>query len=172
MTGASAADLPEPLDIIERNRELTATYVRVIDVFTPLKWSMAYSNIEAHEAVSIEPARIVGTKPQKALPQRVDHRRSRMTGIGLLRTASIASERTVSMQSRSDAWSCSASRPDAAIDPIVADLSLAGIVRLLATFADGCTIHPAQGEVPMVSTRGRCNGSSRYRCFTASPFNN
>lgn len=37
---------------------------------------------------------------------------------------------------------------------IVADLSLADIERLVAIFMDGCAIHPAQGEVPLMLNPG------------------
>ncbi len=42
MSGAFAVKLPEPLDVVERDRELTIRFVLGVDgFFTPLRWSSA-----------------------------------------------------------------------------------------------------------------------------------
>ena len=94
MTRASAADLPKPLDVVERDRGLTETLVFGIDRLHAAEMQQRVEQhrgmpIGQHEAVAVRPDRIVGIEAQKILPKRIGHRRQRhrragMTGIGLL----------------------------------------------------------------------------------------
>ena len=94
MAGASAADLPKPLDIVERDRGLIETLVFGID---GLHAAEMQQRVEQHrgmaigkdEAIAVGPDRVIRIEAQKILPERVGHRRQRhrragMAGIGLL----------------------------------------------------------------------------------------
>ena len=94
MAGTFAADLPKPLDIVERDRGLIETLVFGIDGFHAAEMQQRVEQhrgmaIGKHEAIAIGPDRIIGIEAQKILPERIDHRRQRhrragMAGIGLL----------------------------------------------------------------------------------------
>ena len=94
MAGAFAADLPKPLDIVERDRGLIETLVFGIDGFHAAEMQQ---RVEQHrgmaigkdEAIAVGPDRVIRIEAQKILPERVGHRRQRhrragMAGIGLL----------------------------------------------------------------------------------------
>ena len=94
MSRAFAVKLPEPLDVVERDRELTIRFVLGARLFHATEMEQRIKQhrgmaVGEHEAISIGPAWIVGIEAQKALPKRVDHRRQRhgragMSGFGLL----------------------------------------------------------------------------------------
>ena len=94
MAGAFAAELAEPLDVVERDRGLAETLVFGIDGLHAGEMQERVEQhrgmaVGQHEAVAIGPDRIVRIEAQKMLPERVGHRRQRhrragMAGIGLL----------------------------------------------------------------------------------------
>ena len=94
MAGAFAADLPKPLDIVERDRGLIETLIFGIDGFHAAEMQQRVEQhrgvaIGKNEAIAVGPDRVIWIEAQKILPKRVDHRRQRhrragMAGIGLL----------------------------------------------------------------------------------------
>ena len=94
VTRTLAADLPEPLDVIEGNRGLAETLILGVDRLHPGEMQQCIKQhrgvaVRKHEAIAIGPDRIVGVEAQEVLPQRVGHRRqchrcAGMAGIGLL----------------------------------------------------------------------------------------
>ena len=94
MAGAFAAELPKPLDIVERDRGLAETLVFGIDGFHAAEMQHRVEQhrgmaIGKNEAIAIWPDRIVRIEAQKVLPDGVDHRRqchrrAGVAGIGLL----------------------------------------------------------------------------------------
>jgi hypothetical protein len=94
MSGAFAAELPEPLDIVDRNRELAITTILGVSLIDATEMEHRVQQhrgmaIGQHEAITIGPIRIVGIEAEKPLPQRVDqwcqrHWGAGVSGIGLL----------------------------------------------------------------------------------------
>ena len=73
MTGAFAAELPKPLDVVERDRGLAQTLVFGIHRFHAAEMKHRIEQhrcvaIGQHEAIAIGPDRILRIEPQKALP--------------------------------------------------------------------------------------------------------
>src|SRR5277367_3275278 len=80
MTRALAAELPKPLDIVKRHRELTETLVLGINRLDAgeIKYRVEQHRgvaVGQHEAVPIGPNRILWVKSQKILPNCVNQRR-------------------------------------------------------------------------------------------------
>ena len=88
MAGASAADLHETLDVIERDRGLIGALVFGLTAFTPARCSSRVEQhrgvaIGQHEAIAVRPDRIIWIEAKKILPKRIDdwrqgHRRAGM----------------------------------------------------------------------------------------------
>ncbi len=94
MARTFAAELPKPLDIVERNRRLAQPLVFGIHGFDSAEMEYRVEQhrsvaIGQHEAIAIGPDRVLRIEPQKILPdgvaqRRQCHRRARMAGIRLL----------------------------------------------------------------------------------------
>ena len=94
MSRTFAVELAEPLDVVERDREFSETFVLGVDC---LDAGEVQRRVQQHgsmavgqnETVAVWPDRIVGVEAQELLPKRIDHRRqchrrAGMAGIGLL----------------------------------------------------------------------------------------
>ena len=94
MSRTFAAELTEPLDVVQRHRGMPETFVLGVDC---LDARQVQRRVEQHgsmavgqnEAVAVWPDRIVGVEAQELLPQRIDqgcqcHRCAGMAGIGPL----------------------------------------------------------------------------------------
>ena len=94
VAGTFAAELSKPPDIVDRDGGRPLPLLFAVYCFHAAEMEHGIEQhrgmaIGKHEAVSIGPGWIVGIKTQKALPQRVNHRRQghwrpRMAGVGLL----------------------------------------------------------------------------------------
>src|SRR3984957_7106914 len=94
VTRTLTADLPEPLDVVEGNRELAETFILRVDRLDASEMQQCIKKhrgvaVRKHEAIAIGPDRIIGIEAKEMLPQRIGHRRQRhwgagMSGIGLL----------------------------------------------------------------------------------------
>ncbi len=88
MAGAFAAELPKPLDIVERDRGLIEMLILCID---GLHAGEMQQRVEQHrgmaigknEAIAVGPDRIIWIEAQKILPKRVGHRRQRHRRAGM-----------------------------------------------------------------------------------------
>src|ERR1700733_2957807 len=94
VTRTLAADLSEPLDVVEGNRELAETFILRVDRLDASEMQQCIKQhrgvaVRKHEAIAIRPDRIIGVEAKEMLPQRIGHGRqrhwgARMPGIGLL----------------------------------------------------------------------------------------
>ena len=90
MARALAAELAEPLDIVERDRRLAERLVLGIDRLDAGQMQHGVQQhrrvaVGEHEAVAVRPDRIVRVETQKVLPQRIGHRRQRHRRAGMAR---------------------------------------------------------------------------------------